>query len=230
MIFDHFGVLSENPSAFFTFTVILLAGLIAGFTIHEFSHAAMAYAEGDNTARYMGRLTLNPLKHIDWVGFLLIILVGFGWAKPVQVSPWNLKHGLQGMSMVAFAGPFSNFLLAFLIGMLFQAGIVEGPYQEHLAPLPAYSDPSLLVGQFFFWCFFMNIILGIFNLIPIAPLDGSKVAAGLLPRPFAATFLSLESWGPGILITVIVLDRVLDLGILAWVLGPAVSFFFDLFL
>ena len=190
MILQSLDLLRENPAAFVLVIGIGLVGLIIGFTVHEFSHALTSHIEGDDTARRMGRLTFNPIKHIDLLGFLLLLVVGFGWAKPVQVDPYNLRHGRFGMSMVALAGPLSNFVLAFALGLVFRLDL-----------LPVVTDTRFvsgivdILGFAAFLAIFFNLILGIFNMIPLPPLDGSKVVGGLLPGPLYQSYLQFERYG-----------------------------------
>jgi len=150
--------------------MILLPALIAALTFHELSHGLMAYALGDSTSKNDGRLSLNPIRHIDPVGLLCILVVGFGWAKPVMVDPNNLKNPKVDMALISIVGPLSNFLMAFL-------GFILVLFLQYRFPqLPVYVINAL-------WAFnSINILLGAFNLIPIPPLDGSKVIAGLLPN------------------------------------------------
>ena len=190
MILQSLDLLRENPAAFVLVIGIGLIGLIIGFTVHEFSHALTSHIEGDDTARRMGRLTFNPIKHIDLLGFILLLVVGFGWAKPVQVDPYNLRHGRFGMSMVALAGPLSNFVLAFVLGLVFRLDL-----------LPVVTDTRFIsgvveiLGFAAFLAIFFNLILGIFNLIPLPPLDGSKVVGGLLPSSLYQSYLQFERYG-----------------------------------
>ena len=155
MILQSLDLLRENPVAFVLVIGIGLIGLIVGFTVHEFSHALTSHIEGDDTARRMGRLTFNPIKHIDLLGFILLLVVGFGWAKPVQVDPYNLRHGRFGMSMVALAGPLSNFVLAFVLGLVFRFDL-----------LPVVTDTRFIsgvveiLGFAAFLAIFFNLILG----------------------------------------------------------------------
>ena len=163
--------------------MILIPALVVAFTIHELSHGLMAYALGDSTAKHDGRLTLNPIKHIDPVGFICILLFQFGWAKPVMINTRNLKNPKVDMALIAFAGPLSNFIMAFLslIGLqIFSPIIFAGP--EFL----------FYVILQFIW---LNIILGIFNLIPIPPLDGSKILGGVLPNRLYMKYMSIGRVG-----------------------------------
>jgi Zn-dependent protease len=154
---------------------------------------------GDRTPYYQGRLTLNPLAHIDWVGFLMLLIFKFGWAKPVQVDPRNFKSvGIKkGMMLVSLAGPGMNLLLA-LIGMLILKFIV--PYENNQWAVLFIPLLEPLV--------YINLILAAFNLIPIPPLDGSKILAGLLPNSGTQLMYSLEQYGPLILLLLIVTDMV----------------------
>jgi Zn-dependent protease len=146
-----------------------LLALLISFTIHEFSHGYAAYLLGDSTAKHDGRLSLNPLKHIDVMGFIMLMVVGFGWAKPVMVDPRRLKNPKGDMAIISFCGPASNFIMAFLFVMLFPATSVLPEVIEEFAFI------FLLQG------FYMNIGLGVFNMLPIPPLDGLKVYSSLLP-------------------------------------------------
>lgn len=225
MILQSIDLLRENPAAFFLVIGIGLVGLIIGFTVHEFSHALTAYGEGDQTARRMGRLTFNPVKHIDLLGFLLLLIVGFGWAKPVQVDPYNLRHGRLGMSWVALAGPLSNFALALPLCLVFRFGLL--PLQvdvDRLDTLPEF------LGFALFLIIFFNLILGMFNLIPLPPLDGSKVIGGLLPNALYHSYLQFERYGWIPLIALVGVNLILSYAIgvnfLGQVLvGPALSLF-----
>lgn len=223
MILQSIDLLRENPAAFFLVIGIGLVGLIIGFTVHEFSHALTAYGEGDQTSRRMGRLTFNPVKHIDLLGFLLLLVVGFGWAKPVQVDPYNLRHGRLGMSWVALAGPLSNFVLAFLLGLVFRLNLLSEPN--------LYSLTGLL-GFALFLIIFYNLILGIFNLIPLPPLDGSKVIGGLLPNALYYPYLRFEQYGwiplVGLVGVNLILSYAFGINILGEILIPPVRFLFGL--
>ena len=203
MILQSLDLLRDNPVSFLLVIGIGLVGLIIGFTVHEFSHALTAHVEGDDTARRMGRLTFNPVKHIDWLGFGMIIVAGFGWAKPVQVDPDNLRHGRVGMVWVAFAGPLSNFILALILAQVFRFGL-----------LPIVYDPTRVrdlndaFGLAFFYIVFYNLILGIVNLIPVPPLDGSKVFGGLLPESWYYRYLGLAHYGALLLLGIVISNLV----------------------
>jgi len=172
--------------------VIRLSALILAFTIHELSHGLMAYMLGDRTAKDDGRLTLNPIRHIDLMGLLFIMFAGFGWAKPVMVDPRNFRYPKQDMALTAVAGPMSNFIMAFISMMIFfplvQSGMSLG-----------------LFGVFLQTFISFNLVLGIFNLLPIPPLDGSKLFGVVLPDNTYFNFISMGSrYGMIVLLILIV--------------------------
>ena len=220
MILFGLELLQEDWRLFIRILFSGLVGLIIGFTIHEFSHALAAQGEGDSTARRMGRLTLNPLKHIEPFGFALLLLVGFGWARPVQVEPRNLRHGRLGMAWVALAGPLSNFVLAFLLGALIRSGIVPDDLARDNFADFLFAD--FLGGLVLPLVIFYNLALGVFNLIPLPPLDGSKVVGGLLPRALYEPYLSFERYGwlllLGLVAVNLALNFALDISIIGSVL------------
>jgi|TergutMp193P3_1026864.scaffolds.fasta_scaffold01484_11 Zn-dependent protease len=162
-------------------TLYSLPGILLGLTIHEFCHAFCAWKLGDNTAREQGRLTLNPLKHIDPIGFLFIIIAGFGWAKPVQFAPENLRNFRRDKAMIAAAGPLSNLVL----GVIFTLGLKM--FINHITKFSATEFNAALGTTFFYillYSAFINFGLFIFNLIPIPPLDGSHIVfSGLNLEP-----------------------------------------------
>ena len=145
---------------------------LISLTVHELSHGLVAYRLGDPTAKLNGRLTLNPLSHIDWIGLFLLLAVGVGWAKPVPVDPRNFKNPRKGMAITALAGPFSTFVLALVsLGM--------GSLLFHFAPA---NRPLAYILLFLCQLAVLNVGLGLFNLIPFPPLDGSRVLEMLLPE------------------------------------------------
>jgi Zn-dependent protease len=189
--------------------LLLLPAILVGLTFHEFAHGWVADRLGDRTARYQGRLTLNPLAHIDPVGFLMLVLFRFGWAKPVPVNPYNLRGDpARGMLMIALAGPAANLLVALVTALLLGTGVT------HLIPYGYYF--LLLTLQ-------INVVLAVFNLIPVPPLDGSKILAGLLPRQSHFLY-QMETYGT------IILLLLLFTGILGKILWPVVNFIVNILL
>lgn len=170
--------------------------------IHEFAHGFAATKLGDPTPRYQGRLTINPFAHIDYFGALCILLFGFGWAKPVGVNPYNFKKPKRDMAITAFAGPLSNLIVA-LICMII-VNIVGIIVQNH------FLMPLYYVGIFFMYIAQINIALAVFNLIPIPPLDGSKVLFAVLPNKYYYSIMKYERYIYFVLIALIVVGA-LDL-------------------
>ncbi|BCA80055.1 site-2 protease family protein [Desulfuromonas sp. AOP6] len=180
---------------------IMLVPALLAVTVHELSHGFFAEKFGDPTARLLGRLTLNPLKHLDPIGTLALLFFGFGWARPVPVNFNNLKNPKQNMVWVALAGPLSNFALALLSALLLRvmAVIAELKILEGTL-LQAAFEPIVLMVSF---SLLINVILAIFNLIPVPPLDGGRVLTGILPKKQADMLARLEPFGFVIIIFVI---------------------------
>lgn len=184
--------------------LLQICAILLCLTVHELSHGLMAYKLGDSTAKEKGRLTLNPIKHIDPFGFIMMLTVHVGWAKPVPVDMRYFKKPKQGMALTALAGPVSNFLFAVLAGSLLSlcSKAVWLPY------FLLYFLVDLVI---------MNVGLGIFNLFPIPPLDGSKVLFSFLPTKIYLTILRYEKYVMGALILLLwlgVFDRPLN-----WLIG-----------
>jgi Zn-dependent protease len=199
----------------------LIPPLLFALTIHEFSHGYVAYRLGDPTARMMGRLTLNPIAHLDPIGSILFLLPPhFGWAKPVPVDARYLAHPRRDMMWIALAGPVSNVILAALFGTLlrFQSLIAVGTSPAAVAVVRMVETSVVL-----------NLVLAFFNLIPIFPLDGSRILTGLLPRDLAERFRTLEPAGPMILLGLILLGAVTGVRIIQILIFPFVNFFALLF-
>jgi len=227
MLLGSLDLLFSDPLAFLRVFPIFLAtvgfALLLGITIHEFSHALAAYSLGDLTAKRLGRLSLNPIRHLDPMGTALLVVVGFGWGKPVPVNPYTLKRGRQGMAAVAAAGPLSNIITAFLFTIPIKAGLL-------VWHSPFFFNASFQTGIEGFlsdmvgFIIFFNIILAVFNMLPFFPLDGSKVALGLLSRDLAQGFARLERYGPALLLMVIAFDVVTGGGILIRIIGPVINY------
>ncbi|MBQ7600496.1 MAG: site-2 protease family protein [Clostridia bacterium] len=154
--------------------------IIVAISFHECAHAFVADKLGDDTARYMGRLTLNPIKHFDIVGGICMLLLGFGWAKPVPVSMKNFKHPRRDMALVAAAGPVTNFIIAIVFAFLY-GGVLRIFLTNGVIIPPADFSLAYMLLQFLITMFTLNLSLTIFNLIPVNPLDGSRILGMLLP-------------------------------------------------
>ena len=197
--------------------IILIPVLIFALSFHEFAHALVAYFLGDDTAEKEGRLTLNPFAHLDLMGSMMILFVGFGWAKPVPVNPLNLTDKRTGMIKIAFAGPASNLLLALICGIVIR---IINFYQ-------LYIDES--VGSALYLFLFINIALAIFNLLPIAPLDGSQIFGSILSRKNPQLAWKLQVNGPKVLLDIILFSIITGISILGKIMGPFIDFFMYLF-
>ena len=196
---------------FLKLSIMLVPGLMA-ITCHEVSHGYIAWLRGDNTARHEGRLTLNPLKHLDIIGTLMIIVIGIGWAKPVPVNFNNLRNPKRDMIWVAAAGPITNLLLATISAFLLRSVVAfSAPFSDS-SWLQLFLDPIVLMLAF---SVYINLLLAIFNLIPIPPLDGGRVLAGLLPYRQAAALSRIEPYG-----MIIIIGLVFFTDIFKYVLYP----------
>ena len=187
-----------------TFLGAIATALLVGICFHEFSHAFAADRLGDRLPRRMGRLTLNPLRHLDPAGTVLMVLIGFGWGKPVPVNPNNTKNPKAALAITAAAGPLSNFVVAALTGLAIRLDLVPwiSPFNEVAFFFLSSGGWTLeeYAGLYLSTVTLFSIILGVFNLLPIAPLDGFKVAVGLLPSDLSRSFARLERYGMLILL------------------------------
>lgn len=202
---------------------LFATGLLAAVTVHEASHAFLARWQGDNTACRLGRCSLNPVRHLDPMGTVMMLTVGFGWGKPVPVNGNWLRNGpLVGGALVALAGPASNLLTALALAIPIRLGIIRYWDPGRVSVDALLADPvGVIAGSVILY----NVLLGVFNLLPLAPLDGFKVVLGVLPRQTALSFARLEPYGPGILMALFMLSyvNILPFG-LGDILRPAVSF------
>ncbi len=212
------GSLANDPRAFVTLAVALCIAFMIGIAFHEFCHAFVAHLLGDDTARNQGRLTLNPLKHLDPAGTLLLLLVGFGWGKPTPVNPYQLRNGPKaGMALVSAAGPVSNFLMAALFAAPLKFGLV--PFTDFVPT--RYWGFGEYLGLLLFYVVVINVVLGLFNLLPIAPLDGAKIAGGIFPGELGDFFRRIEPYGPGILMAMFMLSWISpQLSVFSRVISP----------
>ena len=192
--------------------LLLVPVLIFALCFHEFAHAWVAYKLGDPTAKQSGRLTLNPLAHLDPMGSLMILIIGFGYAKPVPVDARYLKNPRTDMMKVAFAGPAANLLLAFVGGTIIRAHIVGG---------------SLILMLYLFTQ--INIMLAVFNMIPVPPLDGSKIFGNIIAKNNPVIASKMFMYGPKILMGLILIGILTPFSILGSIMMPFIKFFLYLF-
>lgn len=196
-----------NPLSF----IFGIVALLLAIDIHEFSHAWAAEHLGDPTPRLQGRLTLNPLAHLDPVGTILLILVHFGWGKPVQFDPYNLRNPRRDGALISLAGPVSNVLLATVCALIIR--------------LPIPDVAAAFIGQLLIF----NVVLAIFNLVPIHPLDGFKIVEGILPQQQVAEWHELERYG--IIFLLILLLPIFSGGaLISQIISPPINFILHLLL
>ena len=179
--------LHDDLALFFTVVPLTIIALLPMLVFHEVSHGWIAHWMGDDTAKSMGRLSFNPISHLDKTGTILLLLVGFGWAKPVPINPYRLgMEPRKGMAIVGAAGPLSNFFMAAVFSLALRAGFADLP--DQLVGLSF----SHLFGLWVLYVVQINLILGTLNLLPVPPLDGFRVAVGVLPREYAMSLAKLE--------------------------------------
>ena len=195
----------------------LIPPILFALTIHEFSHGYVADRLGDPTPRLNGRLTLNPLSHLDPIGTLMLFLVHFGWAKPVPVDPRNLANPKNDMLWIALAGPLSNMLAALGFGLIIRT--------LNLSPIRGAG----IIEFMLIYSVIINIGLAIFNLIPIPPLDGSKILMSILPPELAYKYARVERYGGMILLGLILFGQFFRISIIGMFLSPIINTFFSLF-
>ena len=197
--------------------VLLIPALVFSLSFHEFAHAWVAYRLGDSTAARMGRLTLNPMSHLDPIGSLALLLMGFGWAKPVPVDPRYLDNPRQDMVKVAAAGPISNIILAiiaaFVLRLLFDTDLLSNS-----------------VKTFFIIFMQINITLAVFNLLPVSPLDGSQILSPFLEKQFGPDIVwKMQVYGPRVLFIIIIISMVTDIHIFSFIITPIFNLFILIF-
>jgi Zn-dependent protease len=195
--------------------IIMAPPLLLALTLHEYAHGYIAYRLGDPTARNAGRLTLNPLSHLDPIGTIAFFLIKFGWAKPVPVNPAYFKNPRKDMLWVALAGPVTNLVLAVISALLLKSLIGMAAFIPYSAAMEAVLLPlsHMLVASI--W---INLVLCIFNFLPIPPLDGSRIMTGLLPENLARTYASFERYG------FLVILLLAFSGVLSTVIFPVIRF------
>lgn len=196
--------------------------LVIAFTIHEFAHAITAHYFGDTTPEMNGRLTLNPLRHLDPMGSLLLLVAGFGWARPVPVNPFALqRRSPAAMMLVSLAGPMSNLLMAALGAIPFRLGLVSlfDAFNTGFFPSAAHILYEFVL---------INLVLLLFNLIPLAPLDGEKIADYFFPPSWGRVLDTIRPYGPVILIAIVFVGPYVGLDIIGWIMGPPLRALFGL--
>jgi Zn-dependent protease len=197
--------------------VLLIPALVFSLSFHEFAHAWMAYRLGDSTAARMGRLTLNPISHLDPFGSIALLLMGFGWAKPVPVDTRYLQNPKEDMVKVAAAGPISNIILAIIAALalriLFSTGLITNS-----------------IKTFFIIFMQINITLAVFNLLPVSPLDGSQILSPFLEKKFGSDIVwKMQLYGPRILFFIILFSMVTDIHIFSFIITPVFNLFILIF-
>ena len=218
MLIRLFDQIQSDPyQGLVTFGGFIVALLLA-FTVHEFSHALAATRLGDPTPSSAGRLSLSPLAHLGPTGTVLILLAGFGWAKPVPVNPAYMRiNPRSGMAVTALAGPLSNIAAAAIFAIPINAGIGDS------GDFGSVFVGGSVVGYFLVSGIFWNLLLASFNLVPLVPLDGFSIALGILPREAAAEFAKLEKYGTGPLLLVIMIGFLVPgAGLFSLVLDPLI--------
>ncbi len=208
-------VLFGDPTQFLVNALYLIPALLVGLIGHELAHAAVAVARGDQTPRLDGRLSLNPSHHLDPLGTIAIFLIGFGWAKPVRINPARMRRPLDA-ALVALAGPVANLVIAFVLAIPIKLGVLDGTF-----------DPSSPPWRLLQVAFTLNIVLAIFNLIPIPPLDGYSFLSSVFRRTFPEFFFRIDSNRQAImlvLVLVLVLSSFLGLSVLRFIYAPVARF------
>ena len=200
--------------------LLLAPPILLAITFHEYAHGWTAMKFGDPTAKMMGRLTLNPLVHLDPIGTLMLFLVHFGWAKPVPVDPRYFSDPKRQMLWVALAGPVANMILAFFSGILI-IGFASSNFM--------FSSNTAIIGNMLVYSLQINLALAVFNLLPIPPLDGSKILRGLLPYEYEHIAVQMEQYGPWVLMSIILFGMMTGVSLFWIFIGPFVSFFSSLF-
>lgn len=172
---------------------IMLVPALLAIILHEVAHGYIAEKFGDPTARLLGRLTINPVKHLDPVGTIALFVFGFGWARPVPVNPGNFRRPRRDMIWVALAGPTTNLLLAVFSALLLRGlGVLDQSSLGHSSTYSQFVAPVKMMAGF---SLYINVLLGIFNLLPVPPLDGGRILTGIIPERYATLISKLEPFG-----------------------------------
>ena len=197
--------------------ILLIPALVFSLSFHEFAHAWMAYRLGDNTAARLGRLTLNPIAHLDPVGSLALLLMGFGWAKPVPVDSRYLENPKKDMVKIAAAGPISNIILAVVAALALRLLFSTDLFTHN-------------IKTFFIIFMQINITLAVFNLLPVSPLDGSQILTPFLEKYFGSDVVwKMQVYGPRFLFFIIIFSMVTDIHIFSFIINPIFNLFLYIF-
>ncbi len=208
---------------FITQIIIQLPILLIALTVHEFSHGYVAYMLGDDTAKRAGRLTLNPISHIDPFGLIMLFIARIGWAKPVPINPYNFRNYKKDTALTAAAGPAANFILAILLSIIFNLIKKMNPdIMYHASSLTQFWLSMLL------YAILINLALGLFNLIPIPPMDGSKILGGFLSDEAYYRYTARERQGAQLLMIILAISFVFRLNIIGTIIMPPLNFFLKL--
>ncbi len=203
----------------------LAIALILAVTVHEFCHAWSATVLGDPTPKYMGRLTLNPLAHLDPLGTISLIVAGFGWGKPVPFSMKYLRNPRTDAALIALAGPLSNFALALIFALPFRYLVM------HYSALPGAEEPLLMIMRLMKTIIEVNLVLMIFNMLPLPPLDGSKIFSLLIPGDYISRMYQVRHYGYAVLLILAFSPQLFGINILGgYILYPLMEFFWKIVL
>ena len=208
----------SDPREWILDKILLLPAIVIGLSMHEFAHAAVAYKLGDNTPKLQGRVTINPMAHIDWVGLVALFFCGFGWGQPVQINPYNFKNRRRDELLVAVAGVAMNLVIAALFTVVAKLVFV--------ATGPAWLSGTTLgsgILKILIDIVQINIVLMIFNLIPVPPLDGFNIIANIFGFAQTETYWRIYRYGNWILVAIIIF------GVTGYVISPCVQFFMSIF-
>ena len=213
------GLFDDLFRAFAVFVAIAVSLLIA-ITFHEAAHAVSAQRLGDDTAARLGRVSLNPKRHLDPAGTAMLLVAGFGWGKPVPVNAYRLRNGMTDMAVVSAAGPAANVALALAFALLFRIGVLDPEItRQGLQSL----DPMAWISWIATYGVLLNLVLAVFNLLPLPPLDGGGILAGTAPRSWRPAIEKLQRYGPIALIALIGVTIATNLNPLGFIFRPVAA-------
>ena len=201
----------SDPLQWLSEKLIILPGIIIGLSMHEFAHAFVAYKLGDNTPKLQGRVTINPLAHIDWIGLAALFFCGFGWGQPVQINPYNFRNRRRDQLFVALAGVVMNLILAILFTLVLRA------VSSALGSYALASGMGQIIWYIIYYTIQINLVLMVFNLIPIPPLDGFNIIAEIFNFGQTETYWKIYQYGNWILVAIIIF------GVAGMIIAPCVN-------